>query len=80
MINVSPYACKYMDVDIDGVVTAFARLKDRRLGLRRLTNLVNLVDGVTVLPFFPFILYFTDNFRYKEKKQLTTAFSFVFSY
>ena len=47
MINVSPYACKYMDVDIDGVVTAFARLKGRRLGLRRLTNLVNLVDGFT---------------------------------
>ena len=35
MINVSRYACKYMDVDIDGVVTAFARLKGRRLGLRR---------------------------------------------
>ena len=73
MINVSHYACKYMDVVIDGVVKEFARLKGRRLGL--------LVDGVTVLPFFPFILYFTDNFRYKEKKkQLTTAFSFVFSY
>ena len=48
MINVSHYACKHMDVDIDGVVTEFARLKGRRLGLR----LVNLVDGVTVLPFF----------------------------
>lgn len=65
-----------MDVDIDGVVTEFARMKGRRLGLR----LVNLVDGVTVSPFFPFILYFTNNLRYKEKKQLTTAFSFVFSY
>ena len=41
-----------MDVDIDGVVTEFARMKGRRLGLR----LVNLVDGVTVLSFFPFIL------------------------
>ena len=48
MINVSHYACKHMDVDIDGVVTEFACLKGRRLGLR----LVNLVDGVTVLPFF----------------------------
>ena len=48
MINVSHYACKHMDVDIDGVVTEFARLKGRRLGLR----LLNLVDGVTVLPFF----------------------------
>ena len=62
MINVSHYACKHMDVDIDGVVTEFARMKGRRLGLR----LVNLVDGVTVSPFFPFILYFTNNLKKKE--------------
>lgn len=34
MINVSHYACKHMDVDIDGVVTEFVHLKGRRLGLR----------------------------------------------
>ena len=35
MINVSHDAFKHMDLDIDGVVTEFARLKGRRVGLRR---------------------------------------------
>ena len=65
MINVSHYACKHMDVDIDGVVTEFARLKGRRLGLR----LVNLVDGVTVLPFS--LLYCSLPITLVIKKKIT---------
>ena len=40
---------KHKDVDIDGVVTEFAPLKDRRLAL----CLGNLLHDVTVHPFSP---------------------------
>ena len=40
---------KHKDVDIDGVVTEFASLKDRRLAL----FLGNLPHDVTVYPFSP---------------------------